>query len=170
MSSNSTCHNCGSSEFETDPARGDTVCTKCGIVIEDNAIVNEIQFEEGNFGGTHVVGQRVTDEYSMRSLSVGGLLGSGGKQSRVITLVKQSLLNENTDTKKDEIKDQKVDNHDKNNFVAEEEDEDLDEEDDDDDYFNLEKERNQLSIANLMSDNFQSSNYEVEEEYDYDYD
>jgi hypothetical protein len=47
--------------------------------------VNEIQFEEGNFGSTHVVGQRITDEYGMRSLSVGGLMGSG-KQSRQITL------------------------------------------------------------------------------------
>ena len=31
---------------------------QCGIVIEDNVIVNEIQFEEGNFGGTHVVGMK----------------------------------------------------------------------------------------------------------------
>lgn len=88
-----TCPHCGSSEFETDQARGDTVCMKCGIVIEDNVIVNEIQFEEGNFGGTHVVGQRITDEYSsMRSLSVGGLMGSG-KQSRQITLGIFSIIN-----------------------------------------------------------------------------
>ena len=85
MSGTLTCHNCGSSDFETDQARGDTVCTKCGIVIEDNVIVNEIQFEEGSFGGTHVVGQRITDEYSTRTLSGGGLMGSG-KQSRQITL------------------------------------------------------------------------------------
>ena len=75
-----TCHHCGSSEFETDQARGDTVCMECGIVIEDNVIMNEIQFE-----GTHVVGQRITDEYSIRNRSVGGLMGSG-KPSRQITL------------------------------------------------------------------------------------
>lgn len=91
MSSGLTCHNCGSSEFETDQARGDTVCMKCGIVIEDNVIVNEIQFEEGSFGGTHVVGQRVTDDYGGSRITVGGLIGSG-KQSRQITLGRSLAL------------------------------------------------------------------------------
>lgn len=64
---------------------------KCGIVIEDNVIVNEIQFEEGNFGGTHVVGQRITDEYSSRSLSVAGLMVNG-KPSRLVTIGNYSLF------------------------------------------------------------------------------
>ena len=76
-----TCSNCGSSEFETDPSRGDTVCTRCGIVIEDNAIVNEIQFEEG---GTSVIGQRVNEETGARSFSA-VLLGVS-KHSRYVTL------------------------------------------------------------------------------------
>ena len=80
-----SCRHCGSSEFETDQARGDTVCMECGIVIEDNVIVNEIQFEEASFGGTRVVGKRITDEYSIRSPPVGGPMDSG-KQSRQITL------------------------------------------------------------------------------------
>jgi transcription initiation factor TFIIIB Brf1 subunit/transcription initiation factor TFIIB len=76
-----TCSNCGSSDFETDASRGDTVCIRCGIVVEDNAIVNEIQFEEG---GTSVIGQRVNEECGNRSFSA--VLMGVSKDSRHVTL------------------------------------------------------------------------------------
>lgn len=85
MSASLTCPNCNSCELESDAARGDTVCTRCGSVLETNLIVSEVQFEEGANGANHTVGQRVHSESLFRGLSVGGFLGSS-KESREITL------------------------------------------------------------------------------------
>lgn len=85
MSAGVTCVNCGSSELETEPSRGDTFCTKCGSVIEESCIVSEVQFEEGGHGGTHIVGQMVNNDSGFKGLSVGGILGSG-RESRQVTL------------------------------------------------------------------------------------
>ena len=57
-----TCPNCRSSEFDVDPARGDTVCTNCGIVLEENAIVSEVTIQENADGSSSVVGQFVSSE------------------------------------------------------------------------------------------------------------
>lgn len=45
------CPNCGSTEIETNHARGDTVCGKCGNVFEENIVVSEITFENTKFHG-----------------------------------------------------------------------------------------------------------------------
>lgn len=63
MSANK-CKNCGSTEIETDPSRGDAVCTQCGVVLEDQIIVNENEFAEGPHGNITLVGQFVSSESS----------------------------------------------------------------------------------------------------------
>uniref|UniRef100_A0A1B6D7A5 TFIIB-type domain-containing protein n=1 Tax=Clastoptera arizonana TaxID=38151 RepID=A0A1B6D7A5_9HEMI len=86
MASNK-CKNCGSTDLEVDPARGDTICTNCGTVLEDNVIVSEMQFEENAHGGMSALGQFVASD------SKGGCRGFGSnfhaglnKESREITL------------------------------------------------------------------------------------
>ena len=56
------CSTCGSSDIDFDPSRGDTVCTNCGSVLEESAIVNEVGFQETSAGGTSVIGQFVSSE------------------------------------------------------------------------------------------------------------
>ncbi|XP_046687470.1 transcription factor IIIB 90 kDa subunit isoform X2 [Homalodisca vitripennis] len=82
------CKNCGSAELEVDPARGDTICTNCGTVLEDSVIVSEMQFEENAHGGTSALGQFVASD------SKGGCRGFGNnfhsplnRESREITLL-----------------------------------------------------------------------------------
>lgn len=65
-----TCPNCQSSEFDVDPARGDTVCTSCGIVVEENAIVSEVTIQENSDGSSSVVGQFVSSEGLYFSLTM----------------------------------------------------------------------------------------------------
>lgn len=67
----SKCCNCGSTNIETDPARGDAVCTKCGFVLEDQLIVSETTFEESSSGHMMVLGQFVAND------STGGATGFG---------------------------------------------------------------------------------------------
>lgn len=89
MSGVLSCRQCGCSEIDTDPARGDAVCTSCGYVLEESIIVSEVAFEEDGHGGSSAVGQFVSAE----SRGGGGISGapSGfhtgvGKESREITL------------------------------------------------------------------------------------
>ena len=60
--SSRACTHCGCSDIDTDPARGDAVCTGCGSVLEDQIIVSEIQFQENSAGGASVIGQYVSAE------------------------------------------------------------------------------------------------------------
>ena len=62
MSSSKTCPYCKSSDLDTDPARGDTVCMGCGSVLEENTIVSEVQVQENADGSSSVVGQFVSSE------------------------------------------------------------------------------------------------------------
>lgn len=48
--SGNKCRNCGSTNIETDPARGDAICMECGFVLEDSVIVNPPTFEESSSG------------------------------------------------------------------------------------------------------------------------
>lgn len=78
MSSGSKCKQCGSTNIETDPARGDAVCTECGFVLEDQLIVSETAFEETPSGNMMMLGQFVSNESS------GGATGFGaGKNYRM---------------------------------------------------------------------------------------
>lgn len=59
------CSNCGGSDIDFDPSRGNAVCVNCGSVLEDNIIVSEVQFQENSIGGTSAIGQFVSSEGSL---------------------------------------------------------------------------------------------------------
>lgn len=67
------CPNCKSADIEEDPGRGDAVCMKCGAVLEENAIVSEIQFQETGAGGHSLVGKFVSAEAPGRVAGIAGL-------------------------------------------------------------------------------------------------
>ena len=69
------CPNCGSTEITVDSQAGDTVCTQCGTVMEENQIVNEVTFAQDAGGGSSVVGKFV-------SSGPGGGSSLGFKESR----------------------------------------------------------------------------------------
>lgn len=84
-----TCNHCGSTELESDPTRGDTFCTKCGSVIEENLIVSELQFEEGSHGAANLIGRMVSSDANYKSLAAGTIgnnLAVSSRESREITL------------------------------------------------------------------------------------
>lgn len=87
MSSTKSCANCGCSEIDTDPARGDAVCMGCGSVLENNIIVSEIQFEENAHGGSRAIGQLITMDGGP-SHTMAGFHHGAGKESRELTLMK----------------------------------------------------------------------------------
>lgn len=87
MSSTRACQHCGCSEIETDPGRGDAVCTNCGSVLEENIIVSEVQFEENCRGGTSALGQFVSVDGKVTGARLpGNFSHQMGKESRQITL------------------------------------------------------------------------------------
>lgn len=89
MSSKGSCRKCGSFNVEVDPSRGDIVCTKCGIVLEDSVIVSEVQFEENAHGGSSAIGQFVPSDSKGGSLAVTGTFNYGlQKESKEITIQK----------------------------------------------------------------------------------
>lgn len=89
MSGKNSCRNCGSFDLESDPCRGDTVCTNCGIVLEDSVIVSEVQFEENAHGGSSAIGQFVSSDAKSASMTVVGSYTYGlQKESKEITLQK----------------------------------------------------------------------------------
>jgi transcription factor IIIB subunit 2 len=59
MASNQICKNCGSSNIDSDRAKGITACVDCAYVLEESIIVSEVQIEEGSGGGVNIVGQFV---------------------------------------------------------------------------------------------------------------
>uniref|UniRef100_A0A0B6ZNB7 B-related factor 1 n=1 Tax=Arion vulgaris TaxID=1028688 RepID=A0A0B6ZNB7_9EUPU len=82
-----TCSQCGCSDIETDPSRGDAVCTNCGTVLEDQIIVSEVQYQESSAGGASVIGQFVSND-GTRAQSFRGAYGHGfsSEESRKLTL------------------------------------------------------------------------------------
>ncbi|XP_043804266.1 transcription factor IIIB 90 kDa subunit [Apis laboriosa] len=84
--SGSKCRNCGSTDIETDPARGDAVCTECGFVLEDQLIVSETAFKETPSGNMMVLGQFVANDSTGGATGFGATYHVNGKESRKITL------------------------------------------------------------------------------------
>ncbi|KAL3786055.1 hypothetical protein HJC23_003903 [Cyclotella cryptica] len=77
------CPNCGSHSIESLGPSGSSVCTDCGIIVEENAIVSSIEFAEGAGGTSTMVGQFVGN--NSRGLNRGGQYGFS-RQSRENTL------------------------------------------------------------------------------------
>jgi len=65
------CENCGGTDIDFDPSRGDAVCIQCGTVLEENTIVNEVTFAQDAGGGSSVVGQFVAAQPGAGSASLG---------------------------------------------------------------------------------------------------
>ncbi len=79
------CPKCASKDIESEGPRGELVCTNCGHVLEECAIVSEVQFSENAGGQSSVVGQYVP-ENGMSSYRCGPGYGGFGKDSRELTL------------------------------------------------------------------------------------
>lgn len=72
------CPNCGSKEIEQHGASGASICTDCGVVVEENAIVSSVEFAEGAGGASSMVGQFVSAT-SSKAYTGGGGGGRGGR-------------------------------------------------------------------------------------------
>ena len=71
------CPNCGSTHIEQHDASGASVCTECGVVLEENAIVSSVEFVEGAGGASSMVGQFVSATSS--KAYTGGPSARGGR-------------------------------------------------------------------------------------------
>lgn len=70
------CPNCGGRDIEQHDASGASVCTECGVVVEENAIVSAVEFAENSGGSSSMVGQFVSATSS--KAYTGGSGGGGG--------------------------------------------------------------------------------------------
>jgi transcription factor IIIB subunit 2 len=88
------CPNCRSSEIEYDSAAGNSVCIRCGAVVEENAVVAEVTFAELANGASVLEGQFISAERGKTALPTifGRRVGDLGKgdgvsaESREMTL------------------------------------------------------------------------------------
>uniref|UniRef100_A0AC34FLZ1 TFIIB-type domain-containing protein n=1 Tax=Panagrolaimus sp. ES5 TaxID=591445 RepID=A0AC34FLZ1_9BILA len=78
-----TCPFCSSSEIDEDPSRADVVCMGCGSVLEESAIVSEVQFQE-RAGGHDVIGQFISHDRAQQTGLV-GVPGLNRTESREVT-------------------------------------------------------------------------------------
>ena len=76
-SSGLICPDCGSRDVEHQDASGASVCTECGVVVEENAIVSSVEFVEGAGGAATMVGKFVSGS-SSKAFTGGGSGGGGG--------------------------------------------------------------------------------------------
>lgn len=84
--SSRACQNCGGTDIDVDQSRGIAVCTSCGVVLEENCIVSEVQFEENAYGGASAIGQFVSNDNQGGTGFINSYRGGNGKQSREITM------------------------------------------------------------------------------------
>ncbi|XP_063874689.1 transcription factor IIIB 90 kDa subunit-like isoform X2 [Scylla paramamosain] len=80
------CQHCGCKDIDTDPARGDAVCTSCGTVLSEHNIVSEVQFLENSHGGSSAVGQFVSSDAVSKRPMFRDFRGSFARESKEITL------------------------------------------------------------------------------------
>lgn len=75
------------SSLESDSTNGTTACTKCGVILQENVIVSEINFQENASGTASVVGQFVPSSGPKALSSAGrGMPMGHSRASREITL------------------------------------------------------------------------------------
>lgn len=72
MSAKAVCPRCGCAEIDKDAATGGAYCTNCGSVLEENAIVAEVEFFETGSGGHGALGQFVSADAPSK-LRIGAL-------------------------------------------------------------------------------------------------
>ncbi|KAL0573330.1 transcription factor TFIIIB subunit brf1 [Marasmius crinis-equi] len=79
------CTDCGGTVIEYDAAAGNGFCVKCGTVVEENTIVNEVSFGETSSGAAMVQGSYVGQGASRAKLS-GPFGNRGNSESREQTI------------------------------------------------------------------------------------
>ncbi|CAD2111234.1 transcription factor IIIb subunit, putative [Plasmodium vinckei] len=77
------CKNCQSSDIETNEGQGEIICLRCGSVLEENKIVESLEFVENNNGAISMVGQFIPS-----SGTKSFILSWGIRESREISLQK----------------------------------------------------------------------------------
>ncbi|SBS88770.1 transcription factor IIIb subunit, partial [Plasmodium malariae] len=77
------CKNCLSSDIETNEGQGEVICLRCGAVLEENKIVESLEFVENNNGAISMVGQFIPS-----SGNKSFILSWGIRESREISLQK----------------------------------------------------------------------------------
>ena len=83
------CPNCNSAAIESLGPSGSSVCTDCGIIVEENTIVSTVEFVEGAGGSSAMVGQFVGANATRSFGVLGGRRGGQygfSRQSRENTL------------------------------------------------------------------------------------
>ncbi|KAE9396443.1 cyclin-like protein [Gymnopus androsaceus JB14] len=80
-----TCTDCGGTVIEYDVAAGNGFCVRCGTVVEENTIVNEIAFGETSSGAAMVQGSYVAQGASHARMS-GPYGNRGSNESREQTI------------------------------------------------------------------------------------
>ncbi|KAF9259797.1 cyclin-like protein [Marasmius fiardii PR-910] len=83
------CTDCGGTVIEYDAAAGNGFCVKCGTVVEENTIVNEVTFGETSSGAAMVQGSYVGQGASRAKLS-GPFGNRGNNESREQTIANAS--------------------------------------------------------------------------------
>ncbi|KAL0068943.1 transcription factor TFIIIB subunit brf1 [Marasmius tenuissimus] len=83
------CTDCGGTVIEYDAAAGNGFCVKCGTVVEENTIVNEVSFGETSSGAAMVQGSYVGQGASRAKLS-GPFGNRGNSESREQTIANAS--------------------------------------------------------------------------------
>eukprot|EP00957_Ditylum_brightwellii_P061944 4701082-Ditylum_brightwellii.AAC.1 len=83
-----TCPSCGSTDIESHEASGASICTECGVVVEENAIVSSVEYVEGSNGQSGMVGKFVAQNRSKAYSGGSGMPGAYGfgRDSREQTL------------------------------------------------------------------------------------
>ncbi|SBT02364.1 transcription factor IIIb subunit [Plasmodium ovale curtisi] len=81
--SQAVCRNCGSTDVEANEGHGEVICLSCGSVLEENKIVESLEFVENNNGAISMVGQFVPS-----SGNKSFMLSWGIRESREISLQK----------------------------------------------------------------------------------
>ncbi|XP_057340673.1 transcription factor IIIB 90 kDa subunit-like [Microplitis mediator] len=91
------CLNCGSTNIDTDPSRGDSVCVECGVVTEAQMIVNEVQFQETSSGQAAATGEFLSSDST--GARVGHLTNQASREltiyrarKEIVHLCKQLML------------------------------------------------------------------------------
>ncbi|KAK8808222.1 hypothetical protein WA171_001443 [Blastocystis sp. BT1] len=78
-----TCPNCHNEIFDIGGGGGETICTICGCVLDEDPIVNNVEFND-NGGGSSLVGQIVSETGSSSFMSSSGRYAY--RESREVTL------------------------------------------------------------------------------------
>jgi ribosomal protein S27E len=84
------CPNCGSCEIVHHEASAASICTECGVVVEENALVSSVEFVEGAGGSSSMIGQFVSASSSKAYGSGGGRNGRYGFSRDVSFLIRFS--------------------------------------------------------------------------------